>query len=173
MKKLILAMALTILAIIPGCKWFSTQEESECSGVVKMLNVALAEEWLAAYQYWIGAQVAKGALGQQASEEFLEHYHEELEHAQKIADRIMQLDGVPVLNPKEWFTLSPHGFDHPTNFDAKKLIEQNIASERRAIKTYNKILTVVHGKDHATYDLVSGILRDEIEHENELERLIE
>ncbi len=30
--------------------------------LLDILNVAFSEEWLAYYQYWIGAQVAKGPM---------------------------------------------------------------------------------------------------------------
>ncbi|MCK4499890.1 hypothetical protein KAU11_05290 [Candidatus Babeliales bacterium] len=173
MEKKILALLLVIICTAPACKWLSNPKVNSEDKVVRLLNVALAEEWLAAYQYWIGAQIIKGALGQQAEAEFIAHYQEELKHAQQLADRIIQLDETPVLNPNEWLKLSPKGYDHPSDFSAKALIGQNIDSEKRAIKRYEEILALVHGKDHATYDMVSGILRDEMEHEQDLERLVE
>ena len=37
------------------------------------LNAALSEEWLAFYQYWIGAQVVEGAMRSDVQREFNEH----------------------------------------------------------------------------------------------------
>lgn len=62
-----------------------------------MLNAALAEEWLAYYQYWIGARVMEGPMRSEVEPELLLHADEELVHAVLVADRIMQLGGTPVL----------------------------------------------------------------------------
>lgn len=70
--------------------------------LLNILNVAFSEEWLAYYQYWIGAQVAKGPMRKIIAEEFIEHANEELKHAQWLSDRIIQLGGTPVIDPDEW-----------------------------------------------------------------------
>lgn len=67
--------------------------------LLNILNVAFSEEWLAYYQYWIGAQVAKGPMRKIIAEEFIEHANEELKHAQWLSDRIIQLGGTPLLTP--------------------------------------------------------------------------
>ena len=67
--------------------------------LLEILNVAFAEEWLAYYQYWIGAKIICGFMGPNVQEEFEKHAKEELEHAEKIATRIIQLGGVPLLAP--------------------------------------------------------------------------
>ena len=78
----------------------------DVSEVLDELNAALSEEWLAFYQYWVGALVVKGAMRGDVQREFQEHAMEEFEHAKLIADRIIELEGVPVLDPKKWFDLS-------------------------------------------------------------------
>lgn len=70
--------------------------------LLNMLNVAFAEEWLAYYQYWMGAQVAKGPMRYNVIKEFNEHAEEELKHADWLAERIIQLGGTPLLDPDEW-----------------------------------------------------------------------
>lgn len=62
------------------------------------MNAALAEEWLAYYQYWVGALVVEGAMRADVQGEFEEHAEEERRHAQLLADRIIELEGVPVLD---------------------------------------------------------------------------
>ena len=57
--------------------------------LLNILNVAFSEEWLAYYQYWIGAQVAKGPMRKIIAEEFIEHANEELKHAQWLSDHII------------------------------------------------------------------------------------
>ena len=70
------------------------------------LNEALAEEWLAYYQYWIGARVMEGPMRSEVEPELLIHANEELAHAELIVNRIIQLGGTPLLNPKQWSAFS-------------------------------------------------------------------
>ena len=77
----------------------------DVDNLLSQLNAALAEEWLAYYQYWVGALVVEGAMRSDVQGEFEEHAEEERHHAQLLADRIIELEGVPVLDPKQWFEL--------------------------------------------------------------------
>ena len=64
--------------------------------LLKALNEALSEEWLAYYQYWVGALVAKGPMRTSIVAEFMEHANEEYDHANKLGKRIIELGGTPV-----------------------------------------------------------------------------
>lgn len=46
--------------------------------LLEMLNAALAEEWLAYYQYWIGARLMEGPMRSEVEPELLVHANEEL-----------------------------------------------------------------------------------------------
>jgi bacterioferritin (cytochrome b1) len=74
--------------------------------LIGMLNGALSEEWLAYYQYWIGARLMEGPMRSEIEPELLLHANQELNHAVLVVDRIIQLRGKPVINPKDWFKLS-------------------------------------------------------------------
>ena len=65
--------------------------------LLAQLNAALSEEWLAFYQYWVGSFVVEGAMRGDVQREFQEHAAEEYNHAKLLADRIIELEGVPVL----------------------------------------------------------------------------
>ena len=69
--------------------------------LLKLLNSAYADEWLAYYQYWIGAQVVKGPMREGTVAELLQHATEEFTHAQWVSDRIIQLGGTPPISPEE------------------------------------------------------------------------
>ena len=75
------------------------QGKLDVKSLIDQLNAALSEEWLAYYQYWVGALVVEGAMRADVQGEFEEHAEEERHHAQLIADRIIELEGVPVLDP--------------------------------------------------------------------------
>ena len=143
----------------------------DVAALVKELNSAYCDEWLAYYQYWIGAKVAEGKLAHVLAAELAEHAGEELEHAEKLAKRIIELGGTPVISPELWLQESTCGFLAPKDPDAKVLLEQNIQGERCAIEVYHKLLEMVQGKDLITEHLVREILEDEVEHEQDLEDL--
>ena len=138
-----------------------------------LLNKAFADEWLAYYQYWIGAKVVAGPMRATVEAELIEHANDELRHAQMVADRIIQLGGTPILNPQDWFTQTNCGYEAPTDFYVKNILEQNIKGEQCAIEVYQKILELVANKDFATYDIAIKILDDEIEHEQDLENILQ
>jgi len=58
----------------------------DVNDLIKKLNKALADEWLAYYQYWVGAKVAKGPMRPSVAEELEQHAKEELSHAEKIVE---------------------------------------------------------------------------------------
>ncbi|MBD3231031.1 SagB/ThcOx family dehydrogenase [Candidatus Dependentiae bacterium] len=141
--------------------------------VIEELNKAFADEWFAYYQYWIGAKVAKGPLRPSVVEELVEHANEELKHADMVAERIIQLNGTPILSPKEWYEVSSCQYAEPSDFNVVPILKQNIKAEQCAIKVYNNLLKLVKDKDFVTYNMVLSILEDEIEHETDLENLLE
>ena len=141
--------------------------------LVEELNKALADEWLAYYQYWIGAKVAKGPMRGAVVAELEEHATEELEHAGQLVERILQLGGTPVLSPEGWYKVTNCGYNAPSDPQVKKLLEQNIKGEQCAIEVYQKLSKKLKDKDSITYQLVLEILEDEVEHEDDLETLLE
>ena len=141
--------------------------------LLKMLNKAYADEWLAYYQYWVGAKVAVGRMRGIIASELEEHAGEELKHADMLAERIITLGGSPLITPQDILTESGCGYDAPTDPNTKALVKQNIKGEQCAIVTYKKILDFVEGKDPVTYHLILDILEEEIEHEEDLEAILE
>ncbi len=137
--------------------------------LLKEMNAALAEEWLAYYQYWIGARVMEGQMRSNIEPELLKHADEELHHAEMLVERIKQLDGVPLLSPKEWFTHAQCAYETPTDFYIERILEQNLRGERCAIERYQHIAEYTIGKDYATYRMAVEILEDEIDHEDDIE----
>jgi bacterioferritin len=141
--------------------------------LINLLNKALSDEWYAYYQYWVGAKVIKGPMREAAAAELIQHAADELRHADMVATRIIQLGGTPVLSPKDWEKFSNCGYDAPEDPFVKKILEQNIKGEQCAIQVYNSILGKVKDKDPVTYEIVLQILTDEIEHEDDLQAIME
>jgi len=142
--------------------------------IVGLLNRALADEWLAYYQYWVGSKVAKGPLRPNVTAELAEHAGEELEHANMLAERIIQLGGTPLVSPVEIEKHKNCDYEAPSDPHTVRLLEQNIKGEQCAIEVYNKLLHEIKGAgDYITFNMVRKILEDEVKHEEDLQSLLE
>ena len=137
--------------------------------LLEILNSALSEEWLAYYQYWIGARLMEGPMRSEIEPELLLHANQELNHALLIVNRIIQLGGTPVINPTEWTKLARCTYEEPSDPYIEVILEQNLKSERCAIQRYKEISDFTNGKDHTTYQMAVTILNEELEHENDIE----
>ena len=137
--------------------------------LIGMLNAALSEEWLAYYQYWIGGRLMEGPMRSEIEPELLLHATQELNHATLVVGRIIQLGGIPVLHPQEWFNLARCEYDAPADPYVEVVLEQNLKGERCAIQRYKEIADFTNGKDYTTYQMSVFILNEELEHENDIE----
>lgn len=137
--------------------------------LIKMLNAALSEEWLAYFQYWIGARMMEGPMRAEIEPELLLHATQELGHAELVVNRIIQLGGEPVAHPKHWEKLARCKYDEPTDPYIEVILKQNLDGERCAIQRYKEIADYTAGKDHSTHQLAVQILNEELEHENDIE----
>lgn len=151
----------------------SILKDIEASTVIDLLNRAYCDEWLAYYQYFIEAKVIKGLMKDTVIGELTLHGADELRHATLISNRIIQLGGTPILHPGDWLKYSSCGYDAPENPDVRSILDQAIKGEQCAISTYSNALDIVREKDIVTYDLISQILADEVEHEEDLQSLFD
>ncbi|GFO63745.1 ferritin [Geomonas paludis] len=141
--------------------------------LLNLLNRAFCDEWFAYYQYWLGAKLVKGPMKDAVGAELLVHATEELAHADMVALRIIQLGGTPVTKPEEWYKFTNCGYDAPDDPFVKTILEQNIRGEQCAITVYKKLLDLTREKDPVTYNMVLTILQQEVEHEEDLQALLE
>ena len=137
--------------------------------LIKLLNKALSEEWLAYYQYWIGARMMEGPMRSEIEPELLIHANQELNHAVMVVDRIVQIGGTPVLTPSDWMKLSDCDYEVPDDPYVEAILQQNLNGERCAISRYKGLADFTYGKDHTTYQMALTILNEELEHEQDIE----
>jgi bacterioferritin len=143
--------------------------------LIKDLNRAYCDEWLAYYSWWYMARVVAGQ-GYEDMSEFLDKIaKEEEEHADELANRIVELGGFPLSNPMELEKNANAPYPKPPKeiSDYKKIIKVVMDGEAGAIDVYNKIAAKTMGKDHATYQLACHILAEEIKHEEMFQNLLE
>ncbi|HEX3002243.1 MAG TPA: ferritin-like domain-containing protein [Methanoregula sp.] len=146
---------------------------SDVKEIVNLLNKAYCDEWLAYYQYWIGSKVVKGPNKEAVIGELTLHATEELNHATLLTTRIIQLGGTPITKPQDWYRFTNCGYDAPDDPFIVKILEQNIKGEQCAIKTYNSLMKKTKDKDPVTYNILLTILSQEVEHEEDLQALLE
>lgn len=152
-------------------KGISILKGIEAERVIQLLNKAYSDEWLAYYQYFIEAKVVKGVMKDAAIAELDQHAADELRHATMVTGRILQLGGTPILHPQEWFKHANCTYEAPENPEVLNVLEQAIRGEQCAISVYSELADITRDKDIVTYDLVSQILADEVEHEEDLQAL--
>ena len=145
----------------------------DVDNLIKVLNKALADEWLAYYQYWVGAKIAKGPMRGAVTAELIQHATEELGHAELLANRILQLGGTPLLKPEDWYKMTNCGYEAPEDPYVEVLLDQNIKGEQCAIGAYQQLVELTKEADPVTYEMALSILTDEIEHEEDLQALLE
>src|SRR6266404_1086377 len=139
--------------------------------VIRVLNEALATELVCVLRYKRHYYMARGIHAQAVAEEFLEHAQEEQEHADKISERITQLDGAPDLNPDS-LTRRSHS-QYVEGESLVDMIREDLVAERIAIESYNEIVRYLGDNDPTSRRVMEEILAKEEEHADDLKSLIE
>lgn len=143
--------------------------------LVKDLNKAYGDEWLAFYLYWYMAQVVSGKQYEDVKE-FLESIaKDELEHAKELADLIVKLGDAPTANITDLEKNANYPYTSPpkNSADVNRIIRVVTEAEANAIEVYHKLAKKTFGKDFNTHQLILHILSEEIEHEEKFENLLE
>ena len=138
--------------------------------VCKVLNEALATEIVCVLRYKRHYFMAQGIASDSVKEEFAQHATEEQEHADRIAERIVQLGGEPDLNP-DTLTKRSHA-EYVEGTSLVEMLREDLVAERIAIESYREIIEWLHGKDSTTKRMMEEILAVEEEHAEDLSSLL-
>lgn len=139
--------------------------------VIKLLNEALATEIVCVLRYKRHFFMAAGIHAEPVATEFLEHANEEMQHADRIAERIVQLRGEPNFSP-DGLSLRSHA-EYVEGDSLKEMIKENLVAERVAIESYREMVTYIAEKDPTTRRMLEEILASEEEHADDLVSLLE
>jgi bacterioferritin len=139
--------------------------------VLKLLNEALATEIVCVLRYKAHHYLASGINAKSVAAEFLEHANEEQEHADRIAERITQLDGKPNFSP-EGLSARSHS-EFVVGDDLASMIEENLVAERIAIDSYREMIDYIGNDDSTTRRVLEEILAVEEEHAEDMKTLME
>lgn len=139
--------------------------------VIRLLNEALATEWVCVLRYYRHYFMASGMLADSVKAEFLEHAQQEQEHASQIAERIVQLGGEPDLNP-DTLTDRSHA-EYKEGQNLREMVTEDLIAERIAIDSYRQMIGYIGDKDTTTKRILESILAQEEEHADEFSDLLD
>jgi bacterioferritin len=138
---------------------------------VKLLNEALATEIVCTLRYRRHHYMAKGIHSQAVADEFMEHAGEEQEHADWIAERIVQLGGAPNFSPEGLLTRSHAQYEE--GHSLVDMIKEDLIAERIAIESYLELIRWFGDGDPTSRRLIEKILETEEEHADDMQTLLE
>ncbi|MFE7783623.1 ferritin-like domain-containing protein [Streptomyces nigrescens] len=139
--------------------------------VLQVLNEALATEIVCTLRYKRHYYTASGLYSEPVAAEFLEHAAQEQEHADKVAQRIVQLGGKPDFNPETLTQRAHAGYD--ASDDLLEMIKEDLVAERVAIASYTEIAKWLGDGDPTTRRVFEELLAQEEEHADDLRGLLE
>jgi len=124
--------------------------------VIDKLNELLAEELTAINQYFLHAEMC-GDWGYDKLHETLETRSiQEMKHAEKLIERILFLEGRPIVSELNKITIGEN---------VLKQLQNDHEAEQSAIKMYNDAVALTSKLgDNGTKVLTESILTDEEEH---------
>ena len=125
-------------AVTPG---YSADREE----IIRLLNESLATEWVCVLRYKRHYFMADGIKAHVAAEEFLEHANQEMQHADKLAERIVQLGGEPEFNP-DLLSKNSHA-QYVAGKNLKEMVYEDLVAERIAVDSYREIIQYIGDKD--------------------------
>ncbi|MGN6665436.1 MAG: ferritin-like domain-containing protein [Trinickia sp.] len=138
--------------------------------VLKLLNDALATEIVCTLRYRRHYFMAKGIHSKAIADEFLQHSNEEQQHADQLAERIVQLGGEPNFSPDGLLSRSHAEYVEGTSL--VDMIKEDLVAERVAIDSYREIVTFLGDKDPTTRRIMESILAVEEEHADDMADLL-
>jgi len=144
--------------------------QADREAVIAMLNDALATELLCVLRYKRHYYTVSGPNTGHIKAEFLEHAQQEQDHADRIAERIVQLNGSPNFNPAT-LTARSHA-EYDDSDDVQAMIRADLIAERVAIESYRQMIAAIGDRDPTTRALLVDIMAVEEEHADDMRDLL-
>src|SRR6476659_1749291 len=133
--------------------------------VIEYLNKALTHELTAVNQYWLHYRLLEDWGFTKLAKKERKESIEEMEHADKLVDRIIFLEGFPNMQ-----VLDPLHIGQ----NVKEILDCDLKAELSARALYEEAATHAHGvRDYVTRDLFEQLMKDEEHHIDFLEKQID
>ena len=131
--------------------------------LLEMLNKGIARELQVSMQYMWQHVMVKGIEGATVESTFRQIAITEMKHAEKLAERLVFLDGVPTLTP------DPVHIGH----SLEEMLKENVQAEEEAISLYKQTIQVASKEgDFTTRRMLEDILSNEEEHLDKFSKLL-
>ncbi|KPB23405.1 Bacterioferritin [Pseudomonas savastanoi pv. nerii] len=139
--------------------------------VLRLLNESLATELVCVLRYKRHYYMASGLKASVAAAEFLEHAEQKAQHADKLAERIVQLGGEPEFNP-DLLSKNSHA-QYVAGNTLKEMVYEDLVAERIAVDSYREIIQYIGDSDPTTRRIFEEILAQEEEHADDMSDILE
>ncbi len=133
--------------------------------IIAKLNDLLSDELTAVNQYMVHAEMAVNWGYEVLADAVEKRAIDEMKHAERLIDRILFLEGTPVVSSYKAIHIGA---------DVEKQIGNDKTAEDGAIKSYNDgVKLAVETGDNGTRELMESILKDEETHIDWIEAQID
>lgn len=130
--------------------------------IVEHLNKLLTHELTSVRQYLLHSAILKDKKINRFAEKMRNELNEELEHANRLAERILLLKGVPNFQDTNQISKYEGKFTKDT---IQKILEDNLKLEEEGIKGIKEAISVAEKeKDCVSVMLLEELLKNEEEH---------
>jgi bacterioferritin len=132
--------------------------------LIEILNQSIARELAVSIQYMWHHIMATGIQSAEVTDIFKEVAIEEMKHAEKFAERLDYLGGVPTTKPSPIIT----------GGSVEKMLQDDMKAEEEAISLYKKGIKISSDNDDTTTRRIfEEILESEEDHHNTFRTLLE
>ena len=132
--------------------------------LIRALNQDCRDELQAIIQYMMDHMMGEGTINPAATAIFKSHAMSEMKHYERLAERVIQLGGVPATSVEPF----------KNGGTMKEQIKKALKEEQKAVEQYQAhIILAKNQDDQATRLLLEQILLEEEKHARELEGLNE
>jgi bacterioferritin len=129
--------------------------------VIALLNQALKEELTAINQYFVHAEMNENWGYERLGKHIKKQSIDEMKHAEKLIERILFLDGIPVVSDAPAVKIGS---------TVKAQLENDLALELGAVPMYNAAMrSAAEAGDNGSRELFQELLEDEEGHVDWLE----
>jgi bacterioferritin len=143
--------------------------KADAQQIVQALNGLRSTEIMSYLQYMQHQYMAVSLFSPSLKAEFQAHATQELDHADRLAERIQQLGGVPIYEPKEIAAKAANvGIMPEQGATLTDMVGEDLMLERQQIEAYTALIRKIGDQDVVTRHVLIGILAETEKHASEL-----
>jgi bacterioferritin len=143
--------------------------KADAEHVIQALNSLRSTEIMSYLQYMQHQYMAVSLLSPGMKTEFEAHATQELDHANRLADRVQQLGGVPIYDPKEISSKAANvGVTPEQGTSLAEMVTEDLMLERQQIEVYTALIREIGDQDLVTRQVLLSILVETEKHASEL-----